>query len=46
MLDLIRLTRDGSLPPLDPDICRVLALMLAELSGWVAEYDPGREGDH
>lgn len=39
MLDLIRLARDGLLPELDSDLCRILAVMLAEISAWVAEYD-------
>jgi hypothetical protein len=39
MLDLITLARDGLLPELDSDHCRILAVMLTELSAWVAEYD-------
>ena len=43
MLDLIKLVREGLLPPLDSDTCRVVSLMLAEISAWVVEYDPERE---
>jgi len=40
MLDLTRLARGKSLRELDSDLCSVLSVMLAEISAWVAQYDP------
>jgi len=40
MLDLTRLAREKLLPEVDSGLCSVLSVMLAEISAWVAEYDP------